>query len=345
VKNPRPPPEVEEKTNQGVIQVSLYQSFKLHYKKPEFWLMVGFIAVNIILSFGQTKVVAELAGAENRFHQIAFSIILEGLFAFTLLTRADQRAQNLNVPKFLNVAYFGLLLAITLSNITVLYQYHEIAGPFLGVLITGTMLYTEKLFVWKNTEANKPARKKPRDLMREAKKEIQEERILQKIEWLKWEAKKPDLKLIKQARKAEEKRKTVEGDRLPQFFLEREKEDPIKQIQAELVQSEPKIVDVDADVQTLPARRIGFHAEDERRVQSSVQTNVQPVQNDVQKKSKADLAYEYALILYNETEEVPKCRDIVQYSKQFGDKKLSVSLGTAKAGLDQLKKEIEQNQN
>jgi hypothetical protein len=92
--------------------VSLYQSFKLHYKKPEFWIMVGFIAVNIILSFGQTKVIAQLAGAENRLHQVAFSIILEGLFAFTLLTRADQRAQNLNVPTFLNVAYFGLLVAM-----------------------------------------------------------------------------------------------------------------------------------------------------------------------------------------------------------------------------------------
>jgi hypothetical protein len=307
--------------------VSLYQSFKLHYKKPEFWLMVGFIAVNIILSFGQTKVVAELAGAENRFHQIAFSIILEGLFAFTLLTRADQRAQNLNVPKFLNVAYFGLLLAITLSNITVLYQYHEIAGPFLGVLITGTMLYTEKLFVWKNTEANKPARKKPRDLMREAKKEIQEERILQKIEWLKWEAKKPDLKLIKQARKAEEKRKTVEGDRLPQFFLE----DPIKQIQAELKQTEPKIVDVDADVQTLPARRIGFHAEDERRVQSSVQT--------VQTKKKSDIAYEIAKKMHKQNHEVPSCRQIV---KNAAEHNMKISVGTAKAGRDRLIEELNQ---
>ena len=316
--------------------MSLYQSFKLHYKKPEFWFMVAFIAVNIILSFGQTKEVAQLAGSESRLHQVAFSIILEGLFAFTLLTRSDQRAQNLNVPIFLNVAYCGLLIAITLINITVLYQHHAIAGPFLGILITGTMLYTEKLFVWKNTEANKPARKKPRDLMKEAKKDIQEERTLQKVEWLKWEAKKPDLKLIKQARKAEEKRKAVEGDRLPRFFVEREKENPIEQIQAELVQSEPKIVDVDdADVQTLPARRIGFHAEDERRVQTSVQSSVQTVQT----KKKSDIAYEIAKKMHKQNHEVPSCRQIV---KNAAEHNMKISVGTAKAGRDRLIEELNQ---
>jgi hypothetical protein len=269
--------------------VSLYQSFKLHYKKPEFWIMVGFIAVNIILSFGQTKVIAQLAGAENRLHQVAFSLLFEGLFAFTLLTRADQRAQNLNVPTFLNVAYFGLLVAITLINITVLYQYHEIAGPFLGVLITGTMLYTEKLFVWKNTEANKPARKKPRDLMREAKKEIQEERTLQKIEWLKWEAQKPDLKLIRMARKAEEKRREVVGDGLPEFFLQLQKKDPIKEIVVELQDSEPKTIEVEPTEEIVPVKRaIGFNVEQqtENKKQNLFQPNQEKRQEAILKAEK-----------------------------------------------------------
>jgi hypothetical protein len=316
--------------------MSLYQSIKMNWKKPEFILMYLFIAVNILLSFGQTKEVAEFVGAETPIHKAAFSIILEGLFAFTLLTRADQRAQGLHVPLFLNVAYYGLLGSITAINISVLYRHHPIFGPPLGLLIACTMLYAERLFVWKSTEADKPARKKPRDLLKEAKRDIKEEKIMQHIEWLKWEAKKPDLKLIKQARKAEEKRKAVEGDRLPQFFLEREKEDPIKQIQAELVQSEPKIVDVDdTDVQTLPARRIGFHAEDERRVQTSVQSSVQTVQT----KKKSDIAYEIAKKMHKQNHEVPSCRQIV---KNAAEHNMKISVGTAKAGRDRLIEELNQ---
>jgi hypothetical protein len=255
--------------------LSLYQSIKLHWKKPEYILMLVFVTVNIVLSFGQTKEFAAAVGVENPFHQAAFSIILEGLFAFTLLTRADQRAQNLHVPIFLHVAYFGLLGAITTINISVLYQKHPIAGPFLGIVIAGTMLYTEKLFVWKNTESDKPARKTPHQLKKEAEKEIQEERVMQEIEYLKYEARKPSLNLIKRARKDEQKRRRVEKGQsiwpwkteeqeLPEYFR-RKKEDPIKEIVAELERSEPKTVDIkdkEEAKELVPFRRqIGFHME------------------------------------------------------------------------------------
>lgn len=326
-------------------QKSLYQ--KLFGKRSKLdvalLLVVGVVAGFVIaLSFKNTTKLA--AGLSIPPWMLA--VLIEITFAVLLIFRGRQRATKRYVPIFVHILYYSSFGLVTFSNMWGLYREDKTTGLVIGAAISCFMLGLEELMIFMWTKGDQPARKSPGQMMREAKKEIKEERILQKIEWMRSEAKKPDLKLVEQARKAEEKRKTVEGDRLPQFFLEREKEDPIKQIQAELVQSEPKIVDVDdTDVQTLPARRIGFHAEDERRVQSSVQTNVQPVQNDVQKKSKADLAYEYALILYNETEEIPKCRDIVQYSKQFGDKKLYVSLGTAKSGLDQLKKEIEQNQN
>lgn len=294
--------------------MSLYQSIRLHWKKPEFILMFIFIAVNILLSFGQTKEVAKFVGAESPLHQAAFSIILEGLFAFTLLTRADQRAQGLHVPLFLNIAYYGLLGAITAINISVLYKHNPVFGPFVGVIIAGTMLYAEKLFVWKSTEANKPARKKPRELMREAKREIKEEKIMQRIEWLKWEAQKPDLKLIRMARKAEEKRKEVVGDGLPEFFLQLQKKEPIKEIVAELERSEPKTVDVQEEsdhehksVQLPVKRQIGFHVESPKPEPSSGPAPL--FQPNLEARAKA---IETAKRLKEELGRLPKQRELIE---------------------------------
>jgi hypothetical protein len=121
---------------------------KDHKSKPEFWIMIGIAVIIICLSFGQTKELAAMAGFVKMYHKIGFAIAIEILFAFTLLTRANQRAQKKNVPWFLNAAYYGLLGSITFINMTVLYKMHPIAGPFLGALITGTMLYVESLLVW-----------------------------------------------------------------------------------------------------------------------------------------------------------------------------------------------------
>lgn len=283
--------------------MSLYQSIKMNWKKPEFILMYLFIAVNILLSFGQTKEVAEFVGAETPIHKAAFSIILEGLFAFTLLTRADQRAQGLHVPLFLNVAYYGLLGSITAINISVLYRHHPIFGPPLGLLIACTMLYVEKLFVWKSTEADKPAQKKLKDMLKEAKQEIKEEQVMQEIEYLKYEARRPSLKLIKRARKDQRKRKRIEQGKsilsvilpwrkneeqgLPEYFLQ--KKDPIKEIVVELQDSEPKTIEVEPTEEIVPVKRaIGFNVEQqtENKKQNLFQPNQEKRQEAILKAEK-----------------------------------------------------------
>jgi hypothetical protein len=311
-------------------QKSLYQ--KLFGKRSKLdvalLLVVGVVAGFVIaLSFKNTTKLA--AGLSIPPWMLA--VLIEITFAVLLIFRGRQRATKRYVPIFVHILYYSSFGLVTFSNMWGLYREDKTTGLVIGAAISCFMLGLEELMIFMWTKGDQPARKSPGQMMREAKKEIKEERILQKIEWMKWEAKKPDLKLVEQARKAEEKRKTVEGDRLPQFFLEREKEDPIKQIQAELKQTEPKIVDVDADVQTLPARRIGFHAEDERRVQSSVQT--------VQTKKKSDIAYEIAKKMHKQNHEVPSCRQIV---KNAAEHNMKISVGTAKAGRDRLIEELNQ---
>ena len=299
--------------------MSLYQSIRLHWKKPEYILMFIFIAVNIGLSYGQTKEMAAIVGAENPAHQASFSIILEGLFAFTLLTRADQRAQGLHVPLFLHVAYFGLLGSITAINISVLYKYHPVAGPFIGMVIAGTMLYTERLFVWKNTEANKPAKKKPRDMLKEAEREIEEEQVMQKIEYLKHEARKPSLKLIKRARKDQHKRRRIEQGKsilpwrkdeeqgLPEYF--RQKKDPIQELIEINRESKPKVVEVEPDGAIIP-HKIGFHAETARREEKTDKKQPAPLFKPNQEKRLE--AIRKAEELRSELGRIPEPRELIE---------------------------------
>jgi hypothetical protein len=307
-------------------------------------LAVGYNAYVIItLSIDNTMKFAEMLGLPPR----GAMFLVEVAFALLLALRAIQRSLRLNIPTLLNVGYVGVFCLLTAVNVYSLYQKNPQLGPYGGLAISGLMWLFENILVWLFTKSNQPYRKGILKQYFDAIRQAWEQKMIQKIAWVKFDSQRPDLALVKQVRKAEKKRKKVIGDEgLPRFFEFLEKQGNVEEIVVELERTKPKTVEVEStDIVPVPNRSIGFHAEDERRVQTSVQSSVQTVQNDVQKKSKADLAYEYALILYNETEEVPKCRDIVQYSKQFGDKKLSVSLGTAKAGLDQLKKEIEQNQN
>ncbi len=83
------------------------------------------------------------------------------------------------------------------------------------------------------------------------------------------EARKPDLPLIRKARAEEEKRKTVVGESLPEFF--RQEKEPIKEMIAELKDSEPKTIvqeepktkqEPERAAEVVPIKRqIGFHIE------------------------------------------------------------------------------------
>jgi hypothetical protein len=227
------------------------------------WLMLGIVViiagVVIALSFHNTMKLAN----ELRINPYLTAGLVEILFGSLLFIRGKQRATQRNVPLFLTIGYFVSLGFVTGVNMWGLAQENQVIGPIVGLAISGAMWLMETTLVWLWTASHQPHQKSPRELMREAKKEIQEEKIIQRIEWMKWEARKPDLSLVKKARAAEEKRKEVVGDGLPEFFLK--KEEPIKEIVAELHETQPKTVDVQESEEVkevVPFRRqIGFHME------------------------------------------------------------------------------------
>jgi hypothetical protein len=208
------------------------------------WLMlivVALVAIVIIsLSFKHTSEIAKMLSLPP----VGTAFIVEVLFASLLFLRARQLALKLNVPFFLTFGYFVSFIFVTGTNVYGLSLKNPILGPIFGFAISGFMWLMESVLVWLWTDSLKPYKKSLRDLKRETMKEIKEAKEIQRLEWMKYEAKQPDLKLILEARKAEEKRKKILGDGLPEFFLEMQKRDPIKEIVADLEESEPKVIDV-----------------------------------------------------------------------------------------------------
>jgi hypothetical protein len=242
----------------------LYHEIK---KKRTFldWVMlfivVAIAGIVIALSFHNTTKLAR----ELSLDPYLTAGLVEILFGSLLFIRGKQRATQRNVPLFLSCGYFISLGFVTAVNMWGLAQENMIIGPVVGLAISGSMWLMETTLVWLWTSSHEPYQKSIRQRMREAKREIKEEKIIQRIEWMKWEARKPDLSLIRKARKAEEKRKEVVGDGLPEFFLQLQKKEPIKEIVAELHETQPKTVDVQDQKEAkelVPFRRqIGFHME------------------------------------------------------------------------------------
>lgn len=224
-----------------------------------------------------------------------------------------------------------------------LYLKNPTLGPVAGVAISGSMWLLESILVWLFTRSHEPYRKSLWRQKLDAIREAWEMKQIQRIEWIKYDAGRPDLTLVKKVRKIERKREKIIGNDLPAFFLEFQKQDPIKEITAELHRTEPRTINVEHTAVVPIKRPIGFHAEDERR---GVQSNVQGVQSSVQAKNKSELAYEYARHLYHKHNELPSCRRIVQYSEQVAERRqkkdLKVSIGTAKTGRDRLIEELNQ---
>lgn len=227
-----------------------------HEKRKRTWadrlvlvVVVGIAAVVIALSAHSTFRLANSLGLEP----VLTSGLVEIFFATLLLIRGRQRATRRKVPLFLDIGYYTSFLFVTAVNVWGLAQENPIVGGFVGIAISSAMLLAENLLVWLIVHGDEPYRKSARDLMKEARQEIQEEKIIQRIEWMKWEARKPNLSLIREARKAEERRKRVVGNGLPEYFLQ--EPEPIPQIEAE-----PVIVQETAEIVPLK-RPIGFHTE------------------------------------------------------------------------------------
>jgi hypothetical protein len=136
-----------------------------------------------------------------------------------------------------------------------LYQKSPIVGPIVGLAISGAMWLMESVLVWLWVDSHSPYQKSLRERVKEAKHEIKEIKAIQRIEWMKWEAQKPDLALIREAREAEEERKRVVGDRLPEFFTRETEQTPELIAEPIVHESEPKPAEI------VPMRKIGFHME------------------------------------------------------------------------------------
>lgn len=211
--NPNPAPITDR-------QQSVYHKTTSHKRTTLDKLILGVVVVIalvvIALSFSNTKLLARELGL----NEYLTAGLVEILFASLLFIRGRQRATQRNVPIFLTTGYFISLAFVTGVNMWGLSMENQVIGPVVGIAISGSMWLMESTLVWLWTDSHRPHKKSAKELEREAKREIEEIKIMQKIAWMRWEAQKPSLDLIRKARKEEERRKeTVEGG-MPEFFKE-----------------------------------------------------------------------------------------------------------------------------
>lgn len=181
-------------------------------------VVVVIATVVIGLSFQNT---AKLA-TELNLNPFLTAGLVEMLFASLLFIRGRQRATQRVVPFFLSVGYFASLGFVSAINMWGLATENPTIGPIVGGAISAAMWLMESVLVWLWTASHEPHKKSAKELEREANREIKEIEILQKIEWRKWNAKKPSLDLIKLARREEEKRKAAEAKGMPTYFAQSE---------------------------------------------------------------------------------------------------------------------------
>lgn len=229
------------------------------------WVVLLIVVLNalivITLSFGNT---AKLAATLSLNPYLTAGLV-ELMFGTLLFLRGRQRSLSLNVPIILSAGYFASFAFVTAVNMWGLGQEHAVIGLMVGAAISGAMWLMENILVWLVTDADKPYQKTLRDRIRETKQMIKEEKACQRLEWMKWEAQKPDLKLIKAARRAEQKRKEILKDGLPEFFQIKESGERNK---TETIVIEPKAAEIVPIKQ--PAKKpIGFHAIKEEYEQNS----------------------------------------------------------------------------
>jgi hypothetical protein len=215
-------------------------------------------AVVIGLSFNNTANFAAIFGVNP---YLAAGVV-EFMFALLLGIRGYQRATQRNVPLFLEIGYFFFFAIVTAVNMYGLGSIEPVLGHIAGLVISGAMWLMETTLVWWLTKKDLPYTKSIRERLRDAKRDINEEKAIQRIEWMKWEAKKPDLKLIKEARKFEEQRKKVIGDGLPEFFNQPIPQPEVHEVIATTVQEEQS-----NQAEVVPFKRqIGFFSPDTTEV-------------------------------------------------------------------------------
>jgi len=214
-------------TNQKPLPISDRPELSYHEGKGRtlldkvvLWVVVIIAAIVIALSFRNTSLLA----LELGLNPYLAAGLVEILFGSLLFIRGRQRALQRNVPLFLTIGYFVSLAFVTSVNMWGLSQENLLIGPVVGAAISGAMWLMESTMVWLWVDSHKPHVKTVRELKREAKEENKKLKLIQQIEWMRYEASKPDLDLIRKAREADEKRKDVVAKGLPEFFKQADNE-------------------------------------------------------------------------------------------------------------------------
>lgn len=271
-------------------------------------IVVGVAVLIIASSFHNTKKLAEVLGMPP----LLAASIVEIAFTTFLFLRGRQRALGLNTPLFLHGLYFGLLALVTGVNMWGLSIENQAWGLIIGASISGLLWGMETTLVWLWTDSHRPHQKSLWEIKREADREAKEEKIIQEIEWKKYEAKLPSLSLIKKVRKREKEREKVVAEGLPQYFLQ--KPEPIKEIVAELERSEPKKFEVEQEPKTaeiVPLGGIGFHAETARK-ESKSERKKSPAPMFRPNQEKRQEALEVAIRLESELGRVPEPKELME---------------------------------
>lgn len=226
------------------------------------------------ISIGNTSKFADMFGLPPT----ATTFLVEVAFALLLFLRARQRALGLNVPFILHLGYFGVFCLLTIVNMHGLSIHNSTYGPWAGLTVSGLMWLLENILVWLSTKSHEPYQKSIFRQEWDAIKEAWEAKIIQEIKWIKYNAQRPSLKLVKKVRREEKRRKKVIGDDLPGFFIQLQQEEPIEQIVVELKETEPVEVKVESETEEpeketaavvpLKKKNEGFLAEMNKRQKS-----------------------------------------------------------------------------
>lgn len=295
-------------------------------------IVVIIACIIIALSFHNTSFLA----SQLRLNPYLTAGLVEVLFGSLLFIRGIQRATQKNVPAFLETGYFVSLAFVTGVNIYGLAQSNLVIGIIVGLSISGAMWLMESTLVWLWVDSDKPHQKSLRERKREAKAEVKEMEEIQKILYMKHEAKKPSLQLIKKARKNDERRKIVEGDGLPEFFLIEQLE-PVKQIVAEPITIDVDVQETAETAEIVPLRKIGFHTEldaeqqAENPMKSTIEHHRTP--STEQELTKTEKAIQYVMSLIEQDEE---------FTVSSVAKKVDCARSTASVAINEAKKRMAQ---
>jgi hypothetical protein len=288
-------------------------------------------AVIIYLSFGNTAMFAESLGLPP----LGAAFLVEVLFGLLLFLRARQRAMKLKVPMFLHLGYFVVFCLVTAVNMYGLSLNNSDYGGVAGLAISGSMWLLETILVWLFTKSHEPYRKSIWRQKWEALREAWEMRMIQEIRWIKYDAERADLKLVKKVRREEKRRKKVIGDDLPEFFLI--EPEPIEELVAELKETEPITVIQEPEmepvvetVDVVPIKRpIGFRMEQKQEPKPKSKSKTKPAPPFRADLETQERAIQTARELQAKLNRLPKVKEIMEegFSEHY-----------AKIGRNELKK-------